>query len=55
MFSSGVTELIDNVTYKNSDVAIQKIMIKKVLGNSRKEARNMLKSDGSGEYAASEL
>jgi len=55
LFSSGVTELINDVTYKNADVAVQKIMIKKVLSNSRTTAKNMLKSDGSGELAASKF
>jgi len=55
LFSSGVTELINDVTYKNADVAVQKILIKKVLSNSRTTAKNMLKSDGSGDFASSKF
>jgi len=57
LFSTAVTELINDVTYKNADVAVQKILIKKALSNSRTTAKAMLKSDGSKKdgYAASEF
>lgn len=40
--------------YQNADLTIQKAYIKKALGKSRSIARDMLKSDGTGDYAKSE-
>jgi len=41
--------------YQNADITIQKAYIKKALGKSRSIAREMIKSDGTGDYAKSEF
>ena len=55
IFNTAMTELIKDVSYQRLDVAVQKIKIKDVLSKSRKVAKDMLKSDGSGDIPASKF
>ena len=55
IFNTAMTELIKDVSYQRLDVAVQKIKIKDVLTASRKVAKDMIKSDGSGDIPASKF
>jgi len=53
LFNSKMEQLIKLPEYKNADVALQKIFIKKQLSTARSDASKLLKSDGSKDFKLS--
>ena len=53
IFNSKMKQLINLPEYKNADVAMQKVFIKKQLTNARSDASKLVKSDGSQDFKLS--
>jgi hypothetical protein len=54
LFNSKMEQLIKLPEYRNADVAMQKIYIKKQLTNARSDASKLVKSDGSQDFKLSD-
>jgi hypothetical protein len=53
IFNSKMEQLLDLPAYRNADVALQKVFIKKQLTAARSDASKLVKSDGSKDFKLS--